>query len=148
MIDLDSSFVVNERDVVAETIDGEALILNLKTGIYYSVDGAGAGIWEDVTRRLSARQIAARMSAEYAVETGVAQEAVLGFISELQAEELIIADGMTAVATAASAVAAAGSATFVKPSLHKYTDMQELLLLDPIHEVDETAGWPIAKPEV
>ena len=25
--------------------------------------------------------------------------------------------------------------------LGKYTDMQELLLLDPVHEVDE-AGWP------
>ena len=28
-----------------------------------------------------------------------------------------------------------------EPRLDKYTDMQELLLLDPIHEVDER-GWP------
>jgi hypothetical protein len=27
------------------------------------------------------------------------------------------------------------------PVLNKYTDMQDLLLLDPIHEVDER-GWP------
>ena len=27
------------------------------------------------------------------------------------------------------------------PALAKFTDMQELLLLDPVHEVDE-AGWP------
>jgi len=30
---------------------------------------------------------------------------------------------------------------FEKPKLQKFTDMQDLLLLDPIHEVDE-AGWP------
>jgi hypothetical protein len=30
--------------------------------------------------------------------------------------------------------------------LHKYTDMEELLLLDPIHDVDET-GWPNKSPE-
>ena len=30
---------------------------------------------------------------------------------------------------------------FVAPQLHKYTDMQELLLLDPIHDVDQE-GWP------
>jgi hypothetical protein len=28
--------------------------------------------------------------------------------------------------------------------LQKFTDMQELLLLDPIHEVDER-GWPHRK---
>jgi hypothetical protein len=32
-------------------------------------------------------------------------------------------------------------ARFVEPALNKYTDMQELLLLDPVHEVSE-AGWP------
>jgi hypothetical protein len=40
--------------------------------------------------------------------------------------------------TAAAAITAA-------PVLEKYTDMQELLLLDPIHDVEE-AGWPKARP--
>ena len=35
---------------------------------------------------------------------------------------------------------------FEMPVLHKYTDMEDLLLLDPIHEVDET-GWPAKAPE-
>jgi hypothetical protein len=30
---------------------------------------------------------------------------------------------------------------FEAPVLQKYTDMQDLLLLDPIHDTDET-GWP------
>ena len=30
---------------------------------------------------------------------------------------------------------------FEFPIIEKFTDMQELLLLDPIHEVDEK-GWP------
>jgi hypothetical protein len=34
---------------------------------------------------------------------------------------------------------------FEKPGLQKYSDMQDLLLLDPIHEVDEM-GWPHALP--
>jgi hypothetical protein len=34
-----------------------------------------------------------------------------------------------------------GELPFVAPVLDKYTDMQELLLLDPIHEVD-ASGWP------
>ena len=30
---------------------------------------------------------------------------------------------------------------YVPPQIERFTDMQELLLLDPIHEVDDT-GWP------
>ena len=33
---------------------------------------------------------------------------------------------------------------FEAPALQVYTDMEDLLLLDPIHEVDEM-GWPSAK---
>jgi hypothetical protein len=35
----------------------------------------------------------------------------------------------------------AAAQPYQEPKLGKYTDMQELLLLDPVHEVDE-AGWP------
>ncbi len=38
-------------------------------------------------------------------------------------------------------------AVYVKPVLQRYSDYQELLLLDPIHEVLESAGWPVAKPD-
>ena len=37
---------------------------------------------------------------------------------------------------------------FQAPSLQKYTDMEEMLALDPIHEVDEEMGWPSAKVAV
>ena len=33
------------------------------------------------------------------------------------------------------------SAKYESPQLEQYSDMSELLLLDPIHEVDEQ-GWP------
>ena len=36
--------------------------------------------------------------------------------------------------------------TFEPPVIQRYTDMQDLLLLDPIHEVEES-GWPNMKSE-
>ena len=39
-----------------------------------------------------------------------------------------------------------GSIPFDAPILKRYTDQQELLLLDPIHEVDDI-GWPREKEE-
>ena len=32
--------------------------------------------------------------------------------------------------------------TFYEPLLECYTDMQDLLLFDPIHDVDTQVGWP------
>ena len=38
-----------------------------------------------------------------------------------------------------------GRTPFVDPALEKYTDMQDFLLVDPIHEVSD-AGWPHTQP--
>ncbi|MCU1244771.1 MAG: hypothetical protein JWN02_681, partial [Acidobacteria bacterium] len=32
-----------------------------------------------------------------------------------------------------------------RPRLERYTDMQEIILLDPVHKVD-SQGWPHAAP--
>ena len=71
------------------------------------------------------------------------------FIEHLRAEDLIVAQP-TADADAShwpsNVIASAGQLLPVEPPvLHKYTDLQDLLLLDPIHDTDE-AGWPVAEP--
>ena len=47
-------------------------------------------------------------------------------------------------APAPAPVSVAGVA-YTEPSLSVFSDMQDLLLLDPIHDVSE-AGWPMPKP--
>ncbi len=47
----------------------------------------------------------------------------------------------------AAAVTADGvTRAYTVPALTRYDDLDDLLLLDPIHEVDD-AGWPIARTE-
>ncbi len=40
-------------------------------------------------------------------------------------------------------ISAGDRPAFEAPVLESYSDMQDLLLLDPIHDVDD-AGWPVA----
>ena len=35
--------------------------------------------------------------------------------------------------------------SYLKPNFEKYSDMQEMLLADPIHEVSYGDGWPKLK---
>jgi hypothetical protein len=38
-------YALNQPRVVGEVIDGEVMVINLDTGVYYSVTGAGAAVW-------------------------------------------------------------------------------------------------------
>lgn len=139
------TFRINTPQVIRETFEDEVVIVNLETGSYYSLDNVGAKIWELIEAGRSEVTIAAAIVHQYQGDDAEVAQAVARFLQELQQEELVLA---AAQATAEATICASdGTLTnqpkppFIPPRLHKYTDMQELLLLDPIHEVDAT-GWP------
>ncbi|MBD2578884.1 PqqD family protein [Oscillatoria sp. FACHB-1406] len=146
-------FRVNSPKVVHETIDGEVVIVNLEKGDYYSLLGAGADIWEGLARGESAGEVVEAICQHYQGDRETITSAIERFIEELQQEEMIAPDAsLEAPETAANGGTKAGieigeKLVFEAPSLQKYTDMEELLALDPIHDVDEDMGWPRAKVE-
>ena len=134
---------VNNPKVVSETIDGEVVMINLESGSYYSTDKIGAEIWSFIEQRNTPVEILHSMSQRYVGSPKDIEDAILDFMKQLTDEKLIVADGGGDVVPGprAPAPAAAARTPFVKPSVQKYDDMQELLLADPIHDFDE-AGWP------
>jgi hypothetical protein len=147
-LDLDSVFTINDPDVIADSIQGETLIINLHNGLYYSTDGSGDEIWRHLQEHQSVAEVIAVLTARYAADPGTIRDEVVAFISELRADGLIIKSKPVPPSPPASESSETGEVLpFAKPVLQRYTDYQELLLLDPIHEVVESAGWPVAKPQ-
>ena len=138
-------FRANSPYVISETIQGETIIIHLTTGTYYSLQGSGAEVWDAIAGGASAAEIAADLSARYGVASAEAEPMVVSLLDDLQAEELVVASDATARETDPITEPAVGP--FVAPTLSKYTDMQDLVLLDPVHEVGD-AGWPEANPQV
>lgn len=118
-------------------MDGEALIIHTPSGTYYSLQGTGEHVWNALLDGHSPDEIAAAYTDTGQGSTDSLSDALLGFIRELQDEKLIVYSDQT---TAPGSVFVAGE--FSTPVMQKYTDLQELLLVDPIHEVDPQAGWP------
>lgn len=148
---MESPLRVNTPNIVGEIIDGEAVIMDLTLGHYYSTSGSGAAIWAGIAAGLGRSQIAAKLATRFNADRNVLAGTVDSFVSELIEHGLVV-DGSTTTAPDAVAVAASESdpvagtlEAFVAPVLNTYSDMEELLLLDPIHDVDAT-GWPTAKP--
>lgn len=128
-------------------MDGEAIIVNLETGAYYSLQGVGTHIWEAVTTGATCDEVTATLVAHYSGEPSAIRSAVDGLIDELAHEGLIVATTETNGAESSrlpNASSAGAQSPFEAPSLQRYTDMAALLLLDPIHEVDQV-GWPAPK---
>lgn len=137
-------FRANTPHVVHEIIDGEAILVNMQTGRYYSASEIGAVVWGLIEAGAPVSAIVDRVSARY---RGAREEIAAGlesFLAELEREGLIVPhEAAAAVGDGAGDgrdVTPAGM-PFVPPVLRAYTDMEDLLLLDPIHDVDET-GWP------
>lgn len=139
---------INSPKVVHEIIDGEVVIVHLVKGHYYSLVKTGADIWSGIERGISREQILEEMVSRYDGDPADIEKAVNNMIEQLQEEELIAVaqteESATAAAGAIEANANPEKLSFEPPKLDKYTDMEDLLLLDPIHEVDET-GWPNVK---
>lgn len=140
------SFRVNSPTVIQETIDDEVIIANLDQGFYYSIDELGMRIWNAMLAGAPVPHVVESLGRHFG-STAELEQDVAAFFAELQTEQLIVPADIPADEPAISAALAAAGlpAKYAKPELSKYTDMQQLLLLDPIHEVDET-GWP-AVPE-
>jgi hypothetical protein len=138
---------VNEPNVVHETIDGETILLDLNSGNYFSLDGPGAIIWEYIALSGHWKNTIALLTLDEANNNGEIKSLIQSFVEELVAENLLIENptpDASADTTEIEAQLKEAAKDFVPPRLNKYSDMQDLLLLDPIHEVDEK-GWPESK---
>jgi hypothetical protein len=133
---------VNSPQVINETIDGEAIMINLATGSYYSLDRVGGDVWALLEASLSVDDIVAELGRRYDAAEGDIRRGVDDLLQRLSGEELVVACGDgDPVRVRRSEPAPAERLPFQPPKLEKFTDMQDLILLDPVHEVD-SRGWP------
>lgn len=140
------SYNVNRPEVIDEKFDDEFVIVNLKSGAYYGLRGTGAIIWEMVISGATRTQMVTSLAEQFDADSTTLSQTVTNLLSELEQESLILPHRNTSLNTpngTPSKPPPAPRAPFVAPLLEKHLDMQEVLQLDPIHEVDDT-GWPSA----
>jgi hypothetical protein len=139
----DIRYRINEPDVTAETFEDEVIVINLANGRYHSLRGSGSWLWNALAAGLGHREAIERLLA--AGDSGPdAAEQVTAFIEHLAAEELLVASLERAGGVPADLQA---PETFLAPVIETFTDMENLLAMDPIHEVD-MKGWPHASGEI
>lgn len=133
------TWIINAPTVVSEIIDGELVVINLEKGSYYCSLGVGAYLWQCLQQRADLATIEAAVVQGFGVAPERARADLRSFLGQLQREGLVRPARPDEATAAAAPVPAA--AAYAAPDLKIYSDMQDLLLLDPIHDVSDE-GWP------
>jgi Coenzyme PQQ synthesis protein D (PqqD) len=131
------TYRIPPTDVSAEAFDQEVLAINLKSGHYHSLREAAVPLWNLLTSGHSIESAATALSNA----TGTPLDSVLAdarpFVDSLLSHGLLVAVESSGPPSASTVP----SNRYVPPVLEHYSDMQELLLIDPVHEV-AVSGWP------
>jgi len=144
MLTLDPSNVYRLKapSVVARVIDGEAILIAFESGTYFSARGSGAAIVEGVLASTPISRIIGAFTPTDSFPRAEITRHVLLFMQQLCEEGLVVPDAQAE--DAAEDGQEPRGLVFDPPTLEKYRDLEDLLVLDPIHDVD-AMGWPEAK---
>lgn len=137
---LSDVYAVASKDIVFESFDGEAVVLDLSNGKYFGFSDSGSKVWQALSSGVGTEALiqsaagAAAIDAA-ALEAFIAQLVEFGLLAPSSATPLPSSDDLPAALAAASEP--------LNVSVHD--DLADLIIVDPIHEVEEPLGWPAVK---
>ncbi len=132
-----TAYVISAPDVVAENFDGQVVILNLANGHYFSLGGIAGEIWRLVMDGVGLSSIEESVAAQ----RPELHAGAVAFLQRLVDLGLIRAEQSLQAAGVPDGLEWGTGA----PELETYDDLAELIFADPIHDVDEQAGWPVPR---
>jgi hypothetical protein len=87
-----NSLVCVPDDVLFRDLDGEAVILNLRTGTYYGLDEVGTRMWLLLVEHGRVGSAYTALLAEYAVNEDQLSGDLLGLVDKLASRQLLLFD--------------------------------------------------------
>jgi hypothetical protein len=140
MFTLQDCFRRNGEEVVAKVIDGEAIIINLSNGIYYSMDQVGALIWELIEAGHSLDAIVQKIVDRYEVSSQQVQADMERLVAELCHENLLVVSNENPVPIE-RIPPMSEKLPYVSAEMNIYRDMGDLLALDPPMPGFQVTPW-------
>ncbi len=92
----ESSVVVTAEDQISSDLGGEAVILNMKTGIYHGLNEVGARVWDLIEQPKTVKEIKQVLLEEYEVEAEACTNDLFSLMNNLKTAGLIKVKNETA----------------------------------------------------
>lgn len=135
-----NAYAVASRDIVFESFDGEAVVLNLANGKYFGFSDSGSRVWQALSSGVDAQTLTGLTAGGSTLGAAELEH----FISQLLELGLLVRSEAAAQPLPGDLAAElAATNEPLKVSIHD--DLADLIIVDPIHEVEEPLGWPAVK---
>lgn len=129
---------LNAPRILCEEIDAEVVLIDLGTGTYFSIRGAGVAAWRLLSAGAGIDAAAAALGAAWGLDPANVRTELERFAKELERDELVVDDATTGPPALPDISGIAAGPL----EIERFTDMQHLIGLDPVHDVDDASGWP------
>ena len=134
----DDNYCLNSASISIERLNGEIIMISFESGDYFSCFGVGSDVLTLISQRASTAQIKKELFNKFQSEFQVDQ--VNSFIIECLNENIIILNSHETNLDVELPDDYDKSKWNV-PLLEKFSEYNDLLLIDPIHE-SSLEGWP------
>jgi hypothetical protein len=134
-----SFYRINKSRIVYEMLNTEVIVIDFNTGNYFALIHVAKLVWQFLEQEVSMQKMVQILSNAFRCEPDIIANDLKVFFDELLQNGLI-EEGSEISAGMANEFNIDGW-VYDPPKLEKYSDVQNLLLLDPIHEVAD-GGWP------
>ena len=119
------------EEILAKLVDGEAILVNPSNGMYYSMDRVAAAAWEMIEQGHRLDDVAGALARRYEVTPEQARADLDKLVNELLEAELVRDASGDASPAPLDASVAASRLPYASPELVSYSDLGDLLALDP-----------------
>jgi hypothetical protein len=128
---MQQNVIPNTAEIAAKVVDGEAILINLSSGMYYSMDAVGGVVWSLIQSGLDLSAISSAVAKRYSVDEDRVKRDVEVLVQQLIDEKIVI-PGDTEPGTGEVDIAEdLGTDDYAAPQLSKFDDMVDLFALDP-----------------
>lgn len=89
-ISIDTSVAKDSSQIIDRVVDGETLLIHLRSGDYFSLNSTGTKVWENIDGSRTVKDLAALVLAEYDGEEPQVLRDVLSLVNQLADEGLVV----------------------------------------------------------
>jgi hypothetical protein len=135
-----NAYRFNRDKFAFECFDEEIVVLNVVEGVYYAFGGAAVVVWPYLIAHHPIPIIASILATRYSAQLDGVTRDLGEFVERLVTEKILLAAPEAATEIDRSQLAPLSE--YQGFIFERHSDMEDLLTLDPIHDVDPEKGWP------
>jgi len=140
MDDMKKKYRIDESQFFYDYSDGLAIIINSTTGIYYGINVFGSAIFDQLVKGASPASVLEQL--RHLPNCPLEIENILvDFITRLRNFSLLVPEEEAGAAAHPFNAEVAVEGFFFE--VEEFAEIREILLADPIHDVNSTYGWPV-----